>query len=173
MPSVTTLMRPLNEKYYGGINKDVLSSAAELGTKVHRAIEFFEKVGDEGDYGDANPYMEQYRNWRKSRDILVMEQEIKVFSKTQRYAGTVDMVVLGDDGVGLIDIKTPVQKNLKLWAVQLAGYVMALELAGDKIDYAGILHVTKDNCTLYKISSDELLRAELVFRALVLIHSYI
>lgn len=40
IPSVTTLMKPLTEKAYRAIDREVLRAAAELGTAVHECTEF-------------------------------------------------------------------------------------------------------------------------------------
>lgn len=46
-PSVSTLMRPLSEAHYEGIDMSVLAKAAERGTIVHNAIENFILFGIE------------------------------------------------------------------------------------------------------------------------------
>lgn len=45
LPSVTTVMKPLSSAYYGGINEDILNTAAKRGTAVHEAIENYLKFG--------------------------------------------------------------------------------------------------------------------------------
>ena len=47
LPSVTTVMKPLDEALYRGIDESVMQMAAERGTAIHNAAENFALYGIE------------------------------------------------------------------------------------------------------------------------------
>ena len=47
LPSVTTVMRPLDNEVYRGIDEDVMRMAADRGTAIHNAVENYVIYGIE------------------------------------------------------------------------------------------------------------------------------
>jgi len=130
IPSVTTLMRPLSEAHYGGIDPETLERAADRGTAVHQAIENYVKFS----IIDIEPELEGYVNaflaWMKDYDVKPFAAESKVYHKLLRYAGTVDMGCEEKGVDTMVDFKTTSSIIPMLVGVQLEAYVRAEESHG-------------------------------------------
>lgn len=127
IPSVTTIMKPLSDAHYGGIDRAVLDKAAERGTAVHQAIENYTQFDIVDIAHELEGYFEAFRAWGKDFDVKPFASETKTYHKLLRYAGTADMGC-EERGVNtLVDFKCTSVIVPMLVGVQLEAYNRAQE----------------------------------------------
>lgn len=155
-PSVTTILQYLPKaKFFEqwlkdvGHNADVIMKRAGAeGTQVHEAIEEL-LLGNEvtwmDDYGKAKysqlvwEMINKFCDFWSTVEPELLATEEFVYSDTDRYAGTADIICKIDDEVWLLDIKTSNSLH-KSYDLQLASYAKAWEeTKGQKIDRTGIV----------------------------------
>lgn len=104
VPSVTQVLDPLVD--FSKVDPDLLERKRQIGTAMHRAIEF----GDDLDVSSLDAsIMDYYRAWLKfvaDTNILVTHSELRVASSIYMYAGTLDILGVLGKRDALIDIKT-------------------------------------------------------------------
>ena len=144
IPSVTTLMKPLTEEVYGGIDEAVLRVAAEKGTAVHNAIENFIQFGIEDIDEKFEGYFKAFLKFWKEVRPRVLKTESKVYHKIYRYAGTTDIVADVGGKLTIIDWKTSSRIEKALTGVQLEGYARAYESQGVEVEGKAIVHLKKN-----------------------------
>ena len=130
VPGVTSIIKA------AGLNPDwsmvrpgVLEQKADLGSKVHEATELF-------DLGILNmetldpllaPYIEGWKAFKDDVGFEAVEPpELKVYSSTYNYAGTLDRFGMCQKKLTLLDIKTQSVVYLKSVGPQTAGYEQGL-----------------------------------------------
>lgn len=144
IPSVTTLMKPLSQAYYGGIDGKVLGRAADRGTLVHSAIDLYCRFGIVDIEPELEGYFEAFRSWAKDYDVKPYATETRTYHKSLLYAGTVDMSC-SERGVDtLADFKTTASYSPMLCGVQLEAYDRAQESHGVKYKNRAIIQLKKD-----------------------------
>lgn len=144
IPSVTTLMKPLSEAYYGGIDAKVLGRAADRGTSVHSAIDLYCRFGIIDIEPELEGYFEAFKAWFKDYDVKPYATETRTYNKSLLYAGTVDMSC-SERGVDtLVDFKTTAGFSAMLCGVQLEAYDRAQESHGVKYQNRAIIQIKKD-----------------------------
>ena len=141
IPSVTTIMKPLSQTLYKGVDEDMLSKAAHKGTVVHNAIENYFLYGVEDIDMTYWLFFKAFMDWVKDYNPEPLHNEFAVYHKALRYAGTVDMIAEVDGKVTLIDFKTSVAVNKMLTSVQLEAYEKALASHGVHVEEKAILHL--------------------------------
>lgn len=125
VPGVTSILRPLSN--FEGVNPAVLAAKADLGRRVHTACEF----DDDGDLDeetvqeDVAPYLAGYRRFRRDTGAVVVLNEVKVFDRALRYAGTLDRVMWLNGAKWLVDLKTCISTPIAV-GPQTAAYLRAL-----------------------------------------------
>jgi ATP-dependent exoDNAse (exonuclease V) beta subunit len=162
LPSVTEIMEPIHSKSYGNISERILDNAADRGTRLHRAIEFWNKYHFKNVDEDCAGYFDAYLKFREEHaSWKPIHSEYRFYHKTFLYAGTCDLLLETPDGIVLLDIKTTAQAHLGLWSVQLAAYHNGLEsychtlkIAVTKVlqvsnDGNYILHDVKENFSVF------------------------
>ena len=143
IPSVTTLMKPLSEAYYGGIDAKVLGRAADRGTSVHSAIDLYCRFGIIDIEPELEGYFEAFKAWFKDYDVKPYATETRTYNKSLLYAGTVDMSC-SEKGVDtLADFKTTAGFSSMLCGVQLEAYDRAQESHGVKYQNRAIIQLKK------------------------------
>ena len=117
LDSVTTIIKTECGLYqYGDM------TAAERGTAVHKACQFY----DENDLDESTipanvmPYLEQYKRAIKELDIKVLANEMLRYHPVYLYAGCLDKIATVKGVKGVIDIKTGQEYVDHKW--QLAAY---------------------------------------------------
>lgn len=144
IPSVTTLMKPLSEAYYGGIDAKVLNRAADRGTSVHSAIDLYCRFGIIDIEPELEGYFEAFKAWFKDYDVKPYATETRTYNKSLLYAGTVDMSC-SERGVDtLADFKTTAGFSAMLCGVQLEAYDRAQESHGVKYQNRAIIQLKND-----------------------------
>ena len=146
IPSVTTIMKPLSEDVYGGIDQQVLNRAAARGTAVHNAIENYVKFGIEDIPPEHAGYFDAFLKWFGEHKVVPYGTEVKLYHKGLLYAGTADMVASVDDLDTLIDFKTSASVSEMLCGVQLEAYDRAVVSHYSDTHFAqkAIVHLRKD-----------------------------
>jgi PD-(D/E)XK nuclease superfamily len=126
-------------------HKRELEKASEIGTQAHSIIEWNirkalgQKVGPEPKLvDDALWAFMSFQDWAKSVSLKPMLIEQVVFSKTHRYAGTMDLLAEVDGETTLVDFKTG--KAIYGEAhLQNAAYQVALSEMGHGIIRKGLI----------------------------------
>lgn len=106
LDSVTTIIKlELGLYQYGD------GSAAERGTAVHRACQYYdEKDLDESSLPEnVKPYLNQYKQALGTYKIVVLQNELMRFHPVYLYAGTLDKIVEINGNRGILDLKTGVE----------------------------------------------------------------
>lgn len=106
LPSVTTVMKPLDEALYRGIDESVMQMAAERGTAIHNAAENFALYGIEDIEPRYEGYFEAFLKFWEEQSPEPLATESRVYHKFLRYAGTADLPCVIDGKKVLIDYKT-------------------------------------------------------------------
>ncbi len=175
LPSVTQVLKALPSPYLH-VDPDVLEQAAEIGRAVHWIIEH-EVLGDlEEALVDFHllPYLDQWRDFRRTSGFEVYLSEARVYSERYRYAGTLDLFGRLNGRKVLIDAKRTAAVPRSA-GPQTAGYENALrELRPDLIGKDEpvdrfALHLTPKRWTLVPFKEPGDLR---VFLSALTIHQW-
>ena len=174
IPSVTTVMKPLSEEVYKGIDEEVLNRAAARGTAVHNAIENYVKFGIEDIEPDYAGYFRAFLAWYREHKVHPHGTEIKLYHKSLLYAGTADMAADVDGLPMLVDFKTSATVSRMLCGVQLEAYDRAWRSHTGEGEFKQkvIVHLKKDGfyeMILFTGTETECWR---VFTALLTIRNY-
>jgi hypothetical protein len=95
LPSVTDILRPLSDEFYGGIPLATLAAAAERGRRADLACQLI----DEDDLDDASveddiaPRVIAYRKFLAETGAVAFETARSRYHPEHRYAGTLDVVL--------------------------------------------------------------------------------
>lgn len=144
LPSVTTVMRPLDNEVYRGIDEDVMRMAADRGTAIHNAVENYVIYGIEDIEPKHRGYFDAFLRFWAENNPEPLATESRLYHKILRYAGTADLpCVIGGKRV-LIDYKTSAAVNKMLTGVQLEAYAKAYGSHGFKFDENAIVHLKND-----------------------------
>lgn len=144
IPSVSTVMEPLNAEKYRGISESTLDNAANKGTSVHNAIENYLKFGIEDVLPEHKPYFDGFLEWWHEKDRTLVASELRLYHKLMMYGGTLDILHISDGLLTLTDIKTTYVISDMTCRVQLEAYAQALASHCIYIDKKDILHLTKN-----------------------------
>ena len=144
LPSVTTIMEPINHDKYEGIPKGVLNNAASKGTAVHNSIENYLKFGIDDIEPEYRGYFDAFLAFEEKYKPEVIRSEIRMYHKLFKYAGTGDLLCKIDGKLILIDYKSTAEIYEMPCRVQLEAYWQALASHGIKPDDKWILHLKKD-----------------------------
>ncbi len=145
LPSVTQILRFVSRELYGEVPAHILENAADRGTRVHEAIEMYEKFGWMETDTDTLPYMLAYQEWQKEYGFKIVATEYRLYHRTRFYAGTADALFLDGDDLCLMDGKTSQTLLEGLTTAQLYGYSEALKSHGLMVKRAYILHLKSDS----------------------------
>lgn len=128
LPSVSDIIEVIHNKSYGNIPEHILDAAADRGTRLHRAIEFWNKFHFRNVDEDCTGFFDAYLKFRQEHaDWELLYSEYRFYHEALLYAGTADEIYQRGDTNILLDLKTPQKALLKTWAVQLGGYKAGLE----------------------------------------------
>lgn len=124
-PSVTQLLTRLFPTKYSNIPKHILKEAAEYGTRIHKAIENYEKGIEQGLTIMEEVAIEEYKTIKQRHKLKALKTEqIVNFGKV--YAGTYDILAKREKLKILIDTKTTAEldKEYLSWQLSLYNYAM-------------------------------------------------
>ena len=91
LPSVTTVMRPLDNALYQGIDEEIMKMAAHRGTAVHNAVENYVLYGIEDIEPKYAGYFEGFLKFWNEQNPEPLATESRLYHKILRYAGTADL----------------------------------------------------------------------------------
>ncbi len=121
VPSITQILKVKFGKKYDGIDKDVLTKAAEKGTAVHEAIENLCKNGVVEDLKEVKNFLFLQKQYKF--EVLDNEVPIILFKDNKPIVGgRLDLVLKIDDEVGGGDIKRTATLDKEYLAYQLNLY---------------------------------------------------
>jgi len=162
LPSVTQIMEPLERKVYGDISSFTLDTAADRGTRLHRAAEQYLKYGFRNVDEDCSGYFDGFlKSLEDHPDWKPIHSEYRFYHKAFFYAGTADLLMDTPNGIVLMDLKTTAQAHKGMWGVQLSAYHNGLEsyypeikIAATKVlqtfnDGKYIIHDIKENFPVF------------------------
>lgn len=137
--------------------------AADLGTSIHEAIEAWVLDKPLPDWSEeVEPYMEAAIQWLSDFEPKVEASEASVYSRTYRYAGTLDMIATIGDRLWLIDFKTGSGVYPEA-ALQMSAYANAdfiglpdgTEGEMPMVDAAAVVHVQPNSYEFIPVSIEE------------------
>lgn len=172
IPSVTQLMQPLTQTKYSTVNDLVLQMAADRGTEVHTAIEFFLKYGIAEISERGRAYLDAFMAWYNDYNPQIISSERMTYHRTMLYAGTVDLLASVAGKQTLIDYKTTAVIHDSLTTVQLEAYQRALASEGVQVDQKAILQLKQDGTYSFKVYQANDMEAWKTFCALVTIQAH-
>ena len=137
--------------------------AANMGTKIHEAIEMYLTGHPSVDDGKVGKALESFKNWYENLNGKAIEVERVVYSKQGDYAGTFDCLLELDGKKVLCDVKTT-KKGKKFrdgiypeYFIQLGAYSMAYkEETGEEIDDLMIINVSKSGAGITTKTASQL-----------------
>lgn len=122
IPSVSDLLKFKFPKKYDGIPEYILSTKADFGTAIHKAIEDYER----GEEPTLTPLQKvtfgQYLKLKDAFIINPVEIELMIVDEQGRYAGRLDMIADVNYRRCLIDIKTTAKVDEYMLSWQLGLY---------------------------------------------------
>lgn len=122
VPSITQILKIKFGNKYAGIDKDVLRRAAEKGTEVHEAIEYFEKYNIDN---IGCQELKDYKFLKKQYKFNCLDNEVPIIlfkNDKPIAAGRLDLVLEMNDIKGLGDIKRTSTLDKEYLAYQLNLY---------------------------------------------------
>lgn len=127
-----------------------VDATARIGTLAHYLVQcdLTGQKPDTSEYGateidKAENALLSYYEWKKSRNIVPMENEMPLVSEKHRYGGTIDCYCQIDGYTWLLDFKTGKAIYPEM-LVQLAAYRQLLIENGYFVDKAKILRIGRD-----------------------------
>jgi hypothetical protein len=87
---------------------EIMRNAADLGTAVHKALQYALTVGPDGFvYPDEiAPMVQQIDAWRQDYQPEILAVEMPLYSERYLFAGTLDLICRIGGGLCLVDAKT-------------------------------------------------------------------
>lgn len=120
VPSVTQLLHRKFNKKYDGISAEVLNKAAIRGTRIHKDIEEYCRLGKEPEYSETKDFIFV----TKKNGITVKENEIPIILDLggETFAGRLDLILEAEGELAVADIKTTATLDKEYLAYQLNLY---------------------------------------------------
>lgn len=173
LPSVTTIMRPLDDALYKGIDEEVMRMAAARGTAIHNAVENYVIYGIEDIELKYSGYFDAFLKFWEEKKPEPLATESRMYHKFLRYAGTADLPCVIQGKKVLIDYKTSAAVNKMLTGVQLEAYAKAYDSHGFKFDEKAIVHLKNDGSyQMVKYKANDMESWE-VFSSLMVVWNHI
>jgi len=163
LPSITQILKIKFGNKYNGVSKEVLKKASENGTKVHEAIENYERRNID------EPGCVELRNYKllKNRfgfECLDNEVPIVLFLDGKPVsAGRVDLIITEGDKVGIADIKRTSVFDKEYVTYQTNLYRIGYQQCyGTKIEFLKGLHLRENTRKYIDLPINEVISLELV-----------
>lgn len=172
IPSVTSIMKPLSDFEYKGVQSGTLSRAANKGSAVHNAIELWIKYGVEDIPTEYSGYFDAFQQWVEHYKPDIIGSETRLYHKYLSYAGTADMTAIIDGKLTLIDYKTTYRLIDQMVSVQLEAYSRAMESHGAKFEQKAALQLKKDGTYTFHVYKMPDIEKWQVFTSLLTIWNY-
>lgn len=154
VPSVTQL---LGAKFndYAGVSASVLEQASQKGTAMHKAIEQFERVGEENSSTELRNYkfLKKHYKWTSIANELpiIYEENGQVL-----FAGRLDQIIEIDGKLGINDFKRVSAPNKEKICCQLNLYKLGYEQSyHKKIEFLAFTQLREDTRKFVKLPINE------------------
>lgn len=123
---------------YKDVPEAILNKAAERGSRIHNAIELFERCGMPTDNcPELDSYLEERE--KDGQDFLLNHRESEyIVTDSEQYASAIDMVYQSSKGFILADIKTTYKLNIEYVSWQLSVYAYLFKLVNPTRKIAGL-----------------------------------
>lgn len=145
IPSVSEVMTPISDARYKNIRRTTLDKAANKGSAVHEAIEFWTRYQIEDIEPKYRGYFEAFLRWFDKEKPVVIGSENRIYHPVLEYGGTLDYYCYTGDWVPtLIDFKCTSELSDMSCRVQLEAYAQAVKSFDLPVERKNILHL-KDN----------------------------
>lgn len=148
LPSVNQIISFVYGSGVEFVRPDILQSAAERGTAIHKEIEMLitGKIEDVKHWETV-----AFSEWAQDNKLNLTKAKVEqIVCVPGMFAGTADLVC-----DGLFDYKTsknkPTKEMLKHWQKQLSFYYYALKNAGEEPKKMTVLHLSGSDCTPYEL----------------------
>lgn len=144
IPSVTQVLQPFMD--FSRIPAEVLEAAADRGTEVHSICARIAKKLWVVEVTEAYAgYVQSFTGWLDAMVEEVVLAEERLHDGNLGFHGMPDLIcrIKGDEGLCLIDLKTP-RAFSRSWWPQIAGYRHLAIKAGHKIDRVASLQLHPD-----------------------------
>lgn len=154
VPSVTQILKTrFND--YANVSRSVLEQASAKGTELHKAIEIYEKTGQESD-------LKEFKNYlflKKHFNIKNISNEIPIiYEENGRvlFAGQLDQIIERDGKIGINDFKRVSSPNKEKIAYQLNLYKMGFEQSyKQQIESLSFMQLREDTRKFYPLPINE------------------
>lgn len=163
LPSITQILKIKFGNKYNGVSKEVLKKASENGTKVHEAIENYERRNID------EPGCVELRNYKLIKNrfgfkCLDNEVPIVLFLDGKPVsAGRVDLIITEGDKVGIADIKRTSVFDKEYVTYQTNLYRIGYQQCyGTKIEFLKGLHLRENTRKYIDLPINEVISLELV-----------
>lgn len=160
IPSVSELARFCSREIYENINQYTLDNACDRGTRVHKACENVDLLGECDVDEDIAGYVRAYIQFRK--DYGIKKENIVLVEKAlshneMRFAGTLDRVFKIDGKTIIVDLKSSSVVKKVLAKIQLNGYEkLYFYNYNEPVDELWILQLKADGTyAVIKIAKDD------------------
>lgn len=154
VPSVTQILQTRFSHKYDHVDRETLKRAADRGTMIHRAIEYYCTMG-------AETLLMEVRNFKFLCDrykFTVTENEVPIIIWDGKpiAAGRLDLVIDHEGKKALADIKTTSSLDKEYLAYQLNLYRIGyMQSYGGNIDELYGIHLRDDTRKVVSIPIDE------------------
>jgi len=114
------------------IPEDILNRKAQIGTRVHEAINAW-KIDDFYALNDEEKgYFESFQKWKDFMHLKPVHSELRLYNEPMMITGAIDMVckIKESENLILIDFKTSASCDPKKWLLQAAFYHELLQYNG-------------------------------------------
>lgn len=131
--------------------------AKDRGTAVHSIVEAWKNIDEVvGQEGPFREYAKAFKQFLVDHpDLEIVEQERTCFSRTHRYAGTVDMIAKLGGKLIVIDVKTGKALYPEV-QLQASAYAQALKEEGTAIESTSALLLKDDGKYVFETYNDKL-----------------
>lgn len=155
VPSVTQITRSLTD--YSRVPPAVLDRKRDLGVALHKAVEIYLK----GEFETAAlpdsflPYFGAFTHWLDKEKFEPDQSELRVYSESAMYAGTLDLT--GKTAKGrraIVDFKCTAQL-MPAAKIQTAGYAQACAEMGDTMAERYVLQLKPDGTYRFELYKDK------------------
>ena len=163
VPSVTQILKVKFGNKYADVRPSVLNNAAEEGTRVHKAIENYEKLNAEDVTCEE---LKNYKFLKRQYKFECLDNEVPIILFKDGYpiaAGRIDLVLELDKETGLGDIKRTAVFDKEYTAYQLNIYRIGYQQCyGVEIKFLRGLHLRKDKRKFYDLPIREEMTWDLI-----------
>jgi hypothetical protein len=137
---VTEILYPFSGLEH--INQDIVSHAAERGTKVHIICEsIISGLGEFNVDEETWGYVESFKKWW-AQDPEVISMEERFWDEEKGITGQVDLIIKMEEGLAIVDLKTSSRPS-KTWPAQGSAYAYLAKKSGYEIKKIFFLHLNK------------------------------